>query len=196
MEGDFPILTGMKEKGFTLIELLVSITIIGIVTTITFANLRGGNETLALERAAKKVAQDIRRAAELALQSEQGVACGGGGSLSGYGVYFNQGDTSYILYANCTGVDPGEGYTSSGGVFDEVIETIELEHRVFIQSTSTGNHWSVAFFPPDPTVVRCSSDPCNGSNELEEATLTLGLNNDTGMTKLIQVNEVGLVDID
>jgi type II secretory pathway pseudopilin PulG len=175
--------------GFTLIEMLVSFGVIAIVTGVTLLNFHSSNEALALDRTANKMAQDIRRSAELALQSEQTTSCGG--SISAYGVYMQVGTpNSYAIYANCDGIDKA-GYSNTQ---DDIIETIALEDAVIISAIDTPtNYLAVAFFPPDPTVALCKNDSCPTSES--SATITLALKNNPTQTKIIIINAAGFVDV-
>src|SRR3989338_367144 len=115
------------SKGFTLIELMVVTSIIVLLTALAFPNYRGGSQRLALQRSAHQLAQDLRRAEELALSSQQF----GGEVPKGYGIYFNRNQSNqYILFA-----DLGDGdrqYTDSS----EKVETITLEGKVVISALS------------------------------------------------------------
>ena len=197
----------MNEKGFTIIELLISFFVIAIVSSITFVSFRSGEDTFALDRAARKVAQDIRKTAGYALQKGHETYCSGGGTLSGYGVYMDQNSpNSYFIFANCSESSgtPKLGYTTSGGDKDIIVKTITLDEAVQIYSVvgvpSAGN-WndtslSTAFFPPDPSVALCSNDQCTGNNLLVVATIIIGLTSDSSVTKTININEGGFVDVD
>src|SRR3989338_5009837 len=88
-------------RGFTIPELLISVFIIVLMTAITFPNWRTGETTLALDRAAHKLSQDIRKATELA-QRAQFSSCATG-TIRGYGMYISTGTpTSYTLYVECS----------------------------------------------------------------------------------------------
>ena len=175
-------------KGFTIIELLVTMSVIAIVSGIALLNFHTGNENLALQRAANKVAQDIRRAADLSIQAEQDTYCGG--TLSGYGLYADMVTTdSYIMYANCNGVAK-EGYDSSS---DVIVETIVLDDSVVIKDISTPtNALGVSFFPPDPRAALCKNDSCPGESS---ASITLALKGDPSKTKVVQINKGGFPDV-
>jgi prepilin-type N-terminal cleavage/methylation domain-containing protein len=194
-------------KGFTLIEIMVSLTIMALISGLVFVDFRSSNQDLALERSARKLAQDVRRTAELAIQTGQVFSCASPRLPSGYGIFFNQaagGNTFYIIYGNCAQTtEKKEGY--DGGSFDKIIETVTLEKPVQIESVDgtlqnsqplDNDSWSVLFVPPDPQAVLCKNDSCSGNNELlGDATITLSLVGDISKTKIIQVNEVGFADV-
>lgn len=75
--------------GFSLIELMVVVTIIVIITLIIIPNYRQISSQFALERSAHKLAQDIRRAAEMAMSARE--LPGSGPQPKGYGVFFSTG---------------------------------------------------------------------------------------------------------
>ncbi len=168
-----------RNAGFTLIELMVVITIILLLTSLGLANYRRGEEVFALERAAQKLAQDLRRTAQIAMAGKER---GGAFPAGGYGIYFPAGtNSSYILFADLNG-----NSSYDGG--DAVIENLSLKERgVRISSFSPGPSLSITFFPPNPTVT---INPNPGSPYKATITLSLG-----GEEKKIEINKVGLIDI-
>lgn len=168
-----------RETGFTLTELLVVIFIIILMTSIVLANYRRGEESLALERATHKLAQDLRRTAEMAVGGKENPLTGEF-PAGGWGLYFSGPDSSYILFADNNG-----NFQYDAG--DTSIETLFLGERgVRIQALSPGPPLSIIFFPPDPTVT-INPGPVN------EATITLI---QRGETREIKINRVGLIDIE
>ena len=162
------------QKAFTLIELLVVTGIIILLSALVLPNYRTGESQLALQRSANKLAQDIRRAQEMAMSAKEfeGVVPPGG-----YGINFQTNLTSYILFADL----------NNNKVFDsgEAIETLSLERGVKISNLSPASPLTISFTPPDPTVN------INLSNSL--AIITLSNN---GQTKIIKVNKAGLIYVE
>src|SRR3989338_124006 len=169
--------------GFTLIEMVAVFAIIGLLGGVVFVGGRTADRSLALDRAAQQVAQDIRRGGELAFGAELFTCAGGPALFSGYGIYFTASAPSqYILYANCNGVD-SEGYRSNPPDPDEIVETFFFDPSVEIGDVDdggTGDEWSVAFFPPEPRIALCTADSCTTS--LTAASLTLRSKSDTSNT--------------
>lgn len=169
------------KKGFTLIELLVVSSIIIFFSLIIIANYRTGEEGFRLQRAAYKLAQDIRRAEEMAMSTRE---FGYKTPKGGYGIYLNTSNSnSYILYADENG---NERYDSASSDFE--VEKIYLEKGVFINSLSPGGSISINFKPPQPQVK------ING-NLSGTASITLALESDSAKTKTIEVNSVGLIEV-
>ncbi|MDD5145535.1 MAG: type II secretion system protein [Candidatus Pacebacteria bacterium] len=180
------ILMKNSNKGFTLVEIMVVISIIGIMSAITIPRYRSGQNHLALQRAASKLAQDIRRAEEMVISSADCPACGGS-SARGYGVFAISGSDSYILYADTQ--SPDKFYSGS----DAVLETIKLEKNIVISGINTPqNQISVNFEPPDPAV---NLNYMPGS-EVPEAIITLSVNNSPLENKKIHVNKAGLIYVE
>ena len=169
-----------RNKGFTLVELLVSIFIIALLLAFALINYRGAKQKLALERAASKLAQDIRRVQGMALGSEK---VQGQSSVNGYGIYFSSGGQGeeYILFAD---INSNNKY--DGG--DTEIETIFLEKGIKIKNTSPSN-LSIVFVPPDPDVY---IEP--GNKTLAE--IIICLEKDENQIKTIEVNKAGLIEVE
>ena len=165
------------NKGFTLVELMVVTAIIVLLTAMTLPNYRAGSQQLALQRSAHKLAQDLRRAEELALSSQ----AFGDQTPQGYGVYFNKSQSSrYILFADL------DGNHQYSGLSDEKVEEITLEGKVVISGLSPefASVLTIVFTPPDPSVYFYED-----SNAVT-ASITL-------MAKeIIQVNKVGLIVVE
>jgi prepilin-type N-terminal cleavage/methylation domain-containing protein len=169
------------SPGFTIPELLVSVFIITLMTAITLPNWHAGETTLALDRAAHKLSQDIRKATELA-QRAQFFQCATG-NISGYGVYISTGTpSSYILYVECNG---NQEYNS--GV-DAKFQEVTLESKMQITS-ATPDPFSVFFVPPVPTITIQPGD-------LTEAQVTLSVVGDPSRLKTITITTKGIIDID
>jgi len=174
----------MKKNGFTLLEILVVISIIIILTGIVLLNYRTTGQQLAIQRAAFKLAADIRRTQEMAMSAKE--LPGTGIPIGGYGVYLqNANDISYLIYADTNPASGNEQYDAGG---DTVVETINLEQGVKISSVSPSS-LSVNFKPPDPAIM------LGGSAGNNEVIITLALIADTSKTKTIKVNKAGRIDI-
>jgi len=186
----------MKNRGFTLIEITIVVTIIALLGTIFIANYRGGEKQFALKRSAHKLAQDLRTAQEMAMSSQTTPLEFGPETFpkGGYGIYFEEGASSYILFADCD----GDGlYDNTGGAlscrdaveitpFPEKIEEIFLEKGISIDSLfPVSPSISLTFFPPDPVLT---IKPNSNS-----ASVILSFD---GQTKTVSINSVGLIDID
>jgi len=130
----------MKQKnGFALVELLVVSAIMVIFTSIVLWRYNTGNRQYLLELSVQKTMNDLRRAQNMAISSQnfQGAA-----PIGGYGIYFNSTYDYYILYAD---VD-GDGIYDAG----EKVEDIKLDAQVKIASLSN-NPLNIVFMPPQPT---------------------------------------------
>jgi len=170
-------------KGFTLIELLAVTAIITILTAAILVNYRNSEQQFALQRSTHKLAQDIRRAGEMAMSAKE---CCGGIVPQGYGIWLEQGSSNYILYADTQPFSGDEFYTS----FSEKIETIELEKGVVIQGINTANgKVGINFKPPTPTI----KIKYQISNEINEVVITLA---SSGNVKTVKINAVGLVEVE
>lgn len=170
------------NKSFTLVELLVVTSIIILLSAIILPNYRGIERQFALQRSAHKLAQDIRRAGEMAMSTrefQEEVPEGG------YGIHLELSWGNYYkLYADKNGNEKFDGA-------DGEVETINLEKGVYIKNILPSS-LSINFRSPIPTVkikTEAGQDSVN-------ATITLSLESDSTKTKIIKVNAVGLIDVE
>jgi len=161
------------SKSFTLVELLVAVGIIILLTALVLPDYRAGERQFALQRSASKLAQDLRRAEEMAMSAKEPPTAPD--TFKGaYGINFQTNSSNYILFAD---LDNDQIYDSG-----EEIETLPLEKKVKISNLSPASPLTISFTPPDPTVN------INPSDSL--VTITLSNN---GQTKIIKVNKAGLI---
>lgn len=182
------------QKGFTIIELIVVISIITILSAIVLVSYRTGERQLMLQRAASKLAQDIRRAQEMAMSAREctppPVSCpaGGGVPVGGYGLYIDKSQPDrYFIYAD-SNTSPGAEQYSSG----EEIETIFLEKEVKIEDLVPASaNFSINFRPPDPTIKMKDA----AGIDKENVTIIIALIVNPSQTKTIKVNKAGRIEI-
>ena len=161
------------SKSFTLVELLVAVGIIILLTALVLPDYRAGERQFALQRSASKLAQDLRRAEEMAMSAKEPPTAPD--TFKGvYGINFQTNSSNYILFAD---LDNDQIYDSG-----EEIETLPLEKKVKISNLSPASPLTISFTPPDPTIN------INPSDSLASITLT-----NNGQTKIIKVNKVGLI---
>ena len=169
--------------GFTLIELMVVITVITILTVIILPDYKIGGQGFALQRSGYELAQNIRRAQEMAMSAKKFD----GTVPFGYGIYLKAGDLNYILYADTV---PAGG-DQKWGTGDGLVETIEIETGIKIKSVSPAS-LSINFSPPEPKTKISGTGVPDGT----EAVIILAVIDDPLRTKTIRVNRAGLVSID
>lgn len=184
----------MNQKSFTLVELLVVVAIIILLSAIILPNYRAAATQFALERSAHKMAQDIRRAAEMAMSAKEcthpTVCPGGGVPTGGYGIYFNQSEPdSYIIYADKSA--PNERRNPTG---NEDIDTILIEKGVIINSVSPAQV-SINFKPPAPK-ISLKDNVGSDNDNVENVEIEIALKDDLSKKKIIKVNKAGLIDVE
>jgi len=160
------------SKAFTIIELLVAVSIIVLMTALTLSNYRLGNNQLAIQRSAHRIAQNLRTAQEYAISAKEF----NGSMPYGYGIFFDPGQPQkYILFAD---LDNNKIYSNT----NEKVEEISLESGVTLDITSSV---TVFFAPPDPTI---SFFP-----EAASATIDIKAG---ALQKTIKVNKAGLIAVE
>ena len=178
------------EKGMTMTELLVSITLVGIISSVSFLSYHRIEKEFALQRSAYKLSQDIRRAMEKTMGAEK---VGENIFPSGYGIYFEKNGHVFtvFLYADGKAGNENENYDEG-----EEIETISLEKGVKIQEvkidSASPQRISINFKAPLPKIK--ISGP--GEAEKDNATITICLESDQTKTKKIYVNKAGLIYVE
>ena len=183
-------------------ELLVVIAIIGILAGIGFWSFRGTQESLALERSAHAIAQDIRAAMSYALQArpDPGLCTGANEKFIGYGVRFHyvETPTSYMIFANCKN-------TINDKELMEELETIDLDKGVRVSNVqftpgpvgdpTPFRGTRISFRPPDPTTQISWDHTNNNVNERDQVVITLALESDPGQTRTVTVTNKGVIEV-
>ena len=172
--------------GYTITELLVVVAIITLMTSLILPNWRSGERSLALERTASQIGQNIRRVQELAMRA-QAFTCQTG-SISGYGVFFTTASpNSYILFAECNGTNAYEA-----GI-DAIVEVAPMETGIALQDIVLdgvpGTAASIVFLPPSPLVFLKPGNPSEIQVVLERTDGASGMRTVTTSSK-------GVIDID
>ncbi len=162
--------------GFTLVEILVAISIIFLLSAILIPGYGMARDQFSLLRSALKLAQDLRRAQEMATSAKEFE----GKIPPGYGIYLERGGKNYLLYADTNPQGGNEKY--DGG--DTVVETIGLESKVYIKEVLPSS-LSINFRGPAP-ITRISGDA-------NSVTITLALETDPTKIQEIFVNKAGLI---
>lgn len=186
-------------KSFTIIEILVVSFIISLFSSLSIIYYRNVEKQFALQRSAYRLAQDIKRAQEMAMAAKEcktGMECEGR-VPSGYGIYIARDGTDYILYADIN--PPPQGGNKRYDAENEIVETISLEKGVKVSSilpasanpNAPNTPWiNINFSPPDPEIT--ISLPAGTTTSV---TTTLSLVSNPLIQKKININIMGLVEI-
>lgn len=187
------------EKAFTLIELLIIALIILLLSAVILPGYKLGQSQFALQRAAQKLAQEIRMAQEMAMSLKE--LPGGEVPPGGYGIYFNQytlaGKINYdvYLYADLNGNERYSRGEEIKTIYKED-QKIFLEKEVKIKQVSVNgvspDKISINFKPPDPTVRLRSGQGTDYQNLI----IILALKSDETKTKIIKANRAGLIYVE
>lgn len=99
-----------RNAGFTLIEMLVVIVIVGVISSILIVNWRRNENQYQVQRIAQEIAQDIRKAQEMALN---GTQYNGQLPNKNYGLYFSTSTPlSYKIFGD---MNNNREYDGTGG---------------------------------------------------------------------------------
>ena len=167
---------------------MVIIAVIAIFTVVSFPYYQDIRETLALDRATVKLSQDFRRAQEMTMSAYK---FNGSVSSGGYGIYIDMGEPDhYILFAD---INPTNGIYDAG----ELVEDIYLEENVEFENCGpligVCKKFAGVYLPSDPRGF-FKLMPNGGTwNSVSDGNVEISIN---GISKIINLNSVGLIDID
>ena len=171
-----------NQAGFTIFELLVSIFIIALISGTFLTNYRSGGKRSELLSLAQKLASDIRIAQSYSLGAKETAA--GTMPAGGWGVFFNKTTPqTYTLFADTSGNfqrESTEDYT-----IVNIPPNVEI-NSITLNGVSV-NSVDVAFCPPDPKVY------INGL--LNQSAQIIIKEKDTNATKTININSLGLIEV-
>jgi len=168
-------------RAFTLVEILVIIALIAILSLVFIPAYHVSKQQLAVQRSANKLAQDVRLSMERAMSAVEKSNCAGGSTYK-HGISFNINDPKkYILFADCN--QDGE-YNNE--IVDELIKEESFETGVEIYELNPTPKINIVFEPPDPTIY---------IKEGNIAVIKIRSKDYHDKTRIIIINEVGLVDV-
>lgn len=174
------------KKAFSLFEFLIVMAVVFILALIIFPYYHTAQQQLSLQRSANKLAQDIRRAQEMAMAAEE---FGGSTPSGGYGVYLTTiASNRYILFADM-GPSPNRKYDSGS---EQIGNDILFESGIKIK-TLDGNYVNIIFVPSDPTTFFTDNNGVDLS--LDQVSIVISLDDET-KSKTIIVNKAGLIDVE
>lgn len=191
---------GRRSGAFTLVEIAISIFVIMTLLLISVLNYNAGKKELALQRAAYKLANDIRTAQEMAAGVVRASGCFDGDGNPKFQEYKYEFGISlsesapgeYTLYADCNG---NHNYISDNDEYFP-IELVDF-NLIEISSDNEFDKLDIVFAPPDPLVFIRPAPPNNGGPEqlVDEVLIKLWVKTDHTKTKTVKVNRAGLIEV-
>jgi Tfp pilus assembly protein FimT len=182
----------MKKNGFTITELLISISVIIILTSVSFWGYNKRQQELGLHKEINNLIAKAEEVKERAISSQyfhRDLPEGG------YGIYFTSSDLNhYILFADCDG--DGE-YDSSGtpcldpvdsAQYPEMIERVAIENGIYIKDFGS-SQIHITFRPPSPDVTIKIA----GGSTVQNTNITLAIRSEPTKAKTIYFNTAGLI---
>ena len=159
-------MSGMN-RGFTVVELLVSMAIFVTMTSVIVAKYGSFNQSTLLTNTAYDVALVVRLAQTYGLSVKSTTQTGTPNFSLPYGVDFNEGQTSLVLFADS---DPTNAPNGLYGVSDAVINTYQIIRGAKILSLCVGidadnchdldnsvSKLDVSFLRPNPEAKICGT---------------------------------------
>ena len=179
-------MNNILQKGLTLTEMLIVVSIAVIFSSMVFANYGTGKDSMALERAGQKLAQDLRRVQEMAMAGSFGSG------VNAVGIYFDEANPNvYIIFD-----DKNANYLYDGS--GEKREEISIEAGIKIcdiknnDTPVSNNYISISFAPPEP-VTRIEN-----SNTGNNVSIILSPQNDCPAptkSRIVNINNVGRIEV-
>lgn len=168
------------RKGFTLIELLVTSSIIMIMLGVTISYTRRSENINKINRASERMSFDIRRVANLSMQTRQI----GDQKICGWGIHFNKDiENKYFVFSDfCNANLQGDNKYQE----IEKNEEIKLPVNVFVKKI---NFSTLVYLPPEPRIYIY-----DGNQLLSEGEIVLGAIG-SDYERIITINQVGNINI-
>jgi len=177
-----------------MVEFMVSITIMLILFAIALLNYNQSREEIALQRAAYKLAQDIRQVQEMASGAETAPGCFNAGQpiypayKYKFGINLKSADLNkYTLYSDCNGDNNYTGVDYVVPVELSDFNLVEISSDTF----SAFGNLNILFLPPDLSVI-IRKDADESSNSVS---IVLQSKKDPNKKKSIYTNKAGLIDV-
>jgi prepilin-type N-terminal cleavage/methylation domain-containing protein len=166
------------KKSFTLVEVLVVLSIVGILSLMTFSGIKSSQSNLFVLRSGFALMSEIRKAQEWTLGQKDGK--------TRYGVYVknrvlpnDSGEIILFSDENNDGI-----YQSREKKEDFILDLKGLEKGVFIKSTTPNSPLNIVFEAPQPTIY------FNNSTSSPEAEILLS---NGSFDVKVKVNRAGLI---
>ncbi len=200
----FKYLNVKMSKGFTLIELMVVVSIIVILSLMIIPNYQSFQKDLALQRAATELAQDIRRAQEMAMANTLAEDCFNEDGTEKHPDDYEYGFSIelktaaggvYVLFADCNGsyrYEPGQDEDMILLLAD--LNSVEID-SLYIPGYTGIQKIYITFSSPDPIVTFWGVPPTMVVN-VSSISIRLRVKNDPTKTKTITVNKAGLITVE
>ena len=201
-----------KQKGFTLVELLVTISIFVILTGIVLFNQTKFNSTILLTNLAYDTALTIRQAQTYGINIKEFNSTGAvdGGQFLPYGVHFERGQKSFILFTDLDENGIFNGATTTCQKTEGCVTRYNIKRGNYIQDIckealtigqvecTEGNsltNVNTVFIRPKPDAV-IKSSIVGGGVSLEYPAVTVILGGvEVGSTRKVIVRSNGLIEI-
>lgn len=178
----------MKNKGFTLVEFLISISIIIILTSVSFWGYNRRQMELNLQKDVSNLlvrAEEIKEKAISSMYFHDQLPDGG------YGIYIDRADPKhYVLFADCNGNLQFDSVGNYCNGYPELIERMELTRKIYIKELSS-NRFHITFMPPSPDVTIMTE-----SGVVPESYVVLGIEDPPQKEKRVNFNSAGLIYVE
>jgi prepilin-type N-terminal cleavage/methylation domain-containing protein len=166
------------KKSFTLVEVLVVLSIIGILSLMTFSGIRSSQSNLSVLRSGFALVSELRKAQEWALGQKDGK--------TNYGIYVRNGSSpnnpgEIILFSD---ENRDRRYQPREKKEDFILELKGLEKGVFVKSTTPYSPLNIVFEAPQPTIYF--------NNSISSPESEIILSNGSFDVK-VKVNRAGLI---
>jgi len=202
-----------KKQGFTIIELIIAIAIVALITGIVLANYRVGQRQQTIRAEAQKLVSALRNAQNMALAGKTYLYPDPGQTEEkipeyGYGVYVDDTNNKYILFANYCEPDYKDFASMSciePHIVDQDIDTTDLtlkkiDIEVGLEGPTPFNFDNPVFDfePPKALPITVFYWPKDERDSLDNKTVLITLRLEgTSLERVIRVNaSTGQISMD
>ncbi len=192
-----------KKQGFTIIELIIAIAIVALITGIVLANYRVGQRQQTIRAEAQKLVSTLRNAQNMALA---GKVHNTEVPKFGYGVYIDDTNNKYTLFANYCEPDYKDFVSEAClDYMDQDIETMDLtlkkiDVEVGLEDPTPSNFYDPVFDfePPKALPITVFYGPKDERYSLDSKTVLITLTLEgTSLERIVRVNaSTGQISMD
>lgn len=177
-----------QKRGFTIIEFIVTISILLIITTAILLKYPNFRQNIFLKRTAQEIALTLRQAQTYGLSTKESQP--GTNVFSGYGVHFESGSDSFVLFSD---TNDNKTYDGSGEDVQKFkIQTGDKIADLCVNTTCGIGKMDIVFYRKTTPPVNITADSVPQAFGSDAGVVIISLH---GQTKTIRVLASGQISV-